>query len=685
MALVSKKKTPSSAPKSRIVQVNPYENPDNVMELMAKISSAKPSADDNFFWDAINKAYENFKGRPSLSEYIEENREHLLDKDFEYKFREQCGELLNTLKSHENSYHTQIVVAGGFSSGKSSFLNRLTGSAGLLPTGVEPVSVVKTYLYCSQHTKNIAVRGVNQQNVLVSLHPGVLQAIQHAKQSNVYLASVLDKLFVEIPSRDMDGLVFIDTPGYNNSDRANDSNGKTDRATALEALGEGDVLFWIVDSERGALVAEDIEMMKQFEGKKLIIFNKADKKGEKEMAGVLQTAANTLLQTFPEEELIDVIAFSTLENKLYGSYKNKRFAQVLQEVKGEGIGEETSEELMIGVVDLLNREIVACETIIEEQEKEYREHLKDKQEWEKLVREAKENHESVIEGVRNVLLDSYNEVMAAADASIDSSSYGYDSFLKFYNGVMDFENNDHWGSSSILTRAINAASRSLDRFANKHNAAIDYKYYEYDYRNSLVDNVKGFSEETLERYQEWYEEVAEACSSCLERVKYEKGMKKAFEAYKQHILSALLSIITEFKKRNKALTVTAEADDIPNVFDCIARNDYKAFLRSFEKGVDLSVCNPDGYSPLTLAVKQGHNMMVQFMLDHDADPTVQDRRGYNAFHTAVECQYRHLCQMLLDVDPDLLDSRTAQGETVAQLAQRQSFAQWMEQEIDNAY
>lgn len=685
MALVSKKKTPSSAPKSRIVQVNPYENPDNVMELMAKISSAKPSADDNLFWRAFNEAYCNFNGRPSLEKYVEENRDRLFDRDFERMLEAQLRILLNSLKSHENSYHTQIVVAGGFSSGKSSFLNRLTGSVGLLPTGVEPVSVVKTYLYCSQHAHNIAVRGVNQQNVLVSLHPGVLQAIQHAKQSNVYLASVLDKLFVEIPSKDMDGLVFIDTPGYNNSDRANDSNGKTDRATALEALGEGNVLFWIVDSERGALVAEDIEMMKQFEGKKLIIFNKADKKGEKEMAGVLQTAANTLLQTFPEEELIDVIAFSTLENKLYGSYKNKSFAQVLQEVKAEGTGEETSEDLIATIEFMFDREIVACEATIEEQEKEYREYLKEKQKSEKFVRDLKELQESLIERVRNVLVDSYNEVLEAARSCGDSSSYGYDSFQNFYNGVMDFENNDHWGSSSILTRAIEAASRSLDRFANKHNAAIDYRYYEYDYRDSLVDEVKVFSEDALNYYQARYEEEAAICSSCLERVKYEKGMKKAFEAYKQHILSALLSIITEFKKRNKAFTVTAEADDIPNVFDCIARNDYKAFLRSFEKGVDLSVCNPDGYSPLTLAVKQGHNMMVQFMLDHDADPAVQDRRGYNAFHTAVECQYRHLCQMLLDVDPDLLDSRTAQGETVAQLAQRQSFAQWMEQEVDNAY
>lgn len=76
--------------------------------------------------------------------------------------------------------------------------------------------------------------------------------------------------------------------------------------------------------------------------------------------------------------------------------------------------------------------------------------------------------------------------------------------------------------------------------------------------------------------------------------------------------------------------------------------------------------------------------MVQFLLDNGADPSVKDRRGYNAFHTAVENQYRDICKMLLDTDPDLLDSKTNNGESVEDLAKKQTFNKWLEKEIDNA-
>ncbi len=167
---------------------------------MAKICSAKPSADTFLYWNIINDAYNKEIRGKSLSQYLKDNRDNLVNRDFDYDLREYCRQLSWSLATRENTEHTQIVVAGGFSSGKSSFLNRLTNSVNLLPTGVEPVSVVKTYLYCSSKNKSVGVKGVNLKNVLVDLNPGVLQAIQHAKKSNIFLASVLEKLFVEIPS-----------------------------------------------------------------------------------------------------------------------------------------------------------------------------------------------------------------------------------------------------------------------------------------------------------------------------------------------------------------------------------------------------------------------------------------------------------------------------------------------------
>ena len=281
MALNKKNKTSGSftVPKKRVIKVNPYENPENVLELMANICSAAPSVDTNVYWQVIYDAYNKEIRGKSLRDYLSENRGKLLNKDFEHDLNDYCRQLSWSLTEIENTAHTQIVVAGGFSSGKSSFLNRITNSINLLPTGTEPVSVVKTYLYCSRNAKNVMVKGVNQKNVLVNLDTGVLQAIQHASTSNIYLASVLDKLFVEIPSNDLDGLVFIATPGYNNSDRENKSNGKTDKETAIEAMSEGNVLFWVFGSDRPTVTVDDMDIIRKFSGPKVIIFNKADKHG----------------------------------------------------------------------------------------------------------------------------------------------------------------------------------------------------------------------------------------------------------------------------------------------------------------------------------------------------------------------------------------------------------------------
>ena len=262
MALVKKTNLSSTpkVPKKQVIKVNPYENPENVLDLMANICSARQSVDTDVFWKSVREAYNKELMGVSLSEYLTQNRANLWNKDFEHELNDYCRSISWSLTERQNTEDTQIVVAGGFSSGKSSFLNQITKCVGLLPTGTDPVSVVKTYLYCSNSVSKVSVKGVNQKNVLVDLNTGVLQAIQHANKSNIYLASVLDMLFVKIPSTKLSGLVFIDTPGYNNTDKVNDSNGKTDRETAVEALSEGNVLFWFVGSDRPAITVDDLEI-----------------------------------------------------------------------------------------------------------------------------------------------------------------------------------------------------------------------------------------------------------------------------------------------------------------------------------------------------------------------------------------------------------------------------------------
>ena len=690
MALVRKSNpnNHSTAAKKHIIKVNPYENPDNVLDLMANICSARTSVDIEVFWSAVrNGFFKEVKG-VSLSQYLTDNRSRLWNKDFEHELNDFCRSLSWSLTERQNTEDTQIVFAGGFSSGKSSFLNQITKCTGLLPTGTDPVSVVKTYLYCSNKVNKVSVKGVNQKNVLVDLNTGVLQAIQHANKSNIYLASVLDMLFVKVPSAKLNGLVFIDTPGYNNTDKENESNRKTDKETAIQALGEGNVLFWFVGSDRPTITTDDLEIIKQFEGKKVIIFNKADKHGYEESKKIVEEGTKIIYKNFSKDDIIDVIAYSTLEDKIYYSMNKLSMEQIINKAKSAGNGKSEMENLKESISDLFDTEIQISKNTIKGTEDsagfeaQYKDAVDEKNEWYKIWQNDKEDNKGFLESVKDIMIDSYSNVNEAARKCSEYADYAFTHWMDFHKGVLDFEENDHWGSSNILDRAIND---SADNFNTQNKAFYNFNwdFYEEEFREEQFNVVKSELEELNSLYKDWYDEACERCEKLQNDIRGEEELQEKMIAYKRIFLEAVNQGIKSYCRLNSAFVVD-DKNEIPNVFECIKKDDYKLFLHSFENGVDLTVCNADGFNPLTLAVQNGNNMMVQFMLDHDADPSIKDKRGYNAFHTAVENQYRDICKILLDIDPDLIDTKTANGESVEDLANKQIFSKWIKQELDNA-
>lgn len=680
--MVLKRKVNKEVPhRKQIIKVNPYENAENVMELMANICSAQPSVNTDTYWNIIRDAYDKQVGGKSLKEYLNENRVDLFDIDFRHDLNDLFQKISLCLDRRENTEHTQIVVAGGFSSGKSSFLNRLTNCVNLLPTGVEPVSVVKTYLYCSENNNTVSVKGINLKNVLVNLDTGVLQAIQHAKQSNVYLASVLDKLFVEIPSKSLDGIVFIDTPGYNNSNKANKSNGKTDRETALEALKEGNVLFWLVDCERGTTVTDDIEIIKQFKGKKVFIFNKADKKGYQESEKIVENAARVLYKEFPQDEIIDIIAFSTLDNKIYYSKNKKTLSTIVTESKREGNGISELNDLKEQISELFDDEIDWANINIDKIKEVYKEKVALKNERESHYRKisSEDNDDGYITSeLRYVMIDSYDEVLKAVDNIKDANQ---ESLNAFSSAISEMIKKDKEMIFTSLTPIINKAVDKINSCYEYQKRALHFNFAPKEFREDLLNGVKRcFADISKEHYKS----ACNKCKDLLKRKEVLEAIIKNMQGYQNLFMGALDMGIRLYKQQNKATTFYKDDDFIPNVFESIQKDNYKHFLLSFEQGVDLSVCNTDGYNPLTFAVQAGNNQMVQFLLDHNADPSLKDRRGYNAFHTAVENQYRDICKLLLEVDPDLISTETDSGESAKELAQKATFAKWIEQEINYA-
>ncbi len=674
MALISKKVN-SSTTKQQVIKVNPYENPANVMELMSSICAARPTTDTSDYWRIIYDAYFKEVKGISLYEYLDENRASLYEQDFKHNLDSCCRDISYELSLNENTNHTQIVVAGGFSSGKSSFLNNLTGSVGLLPTGVEPTSVVKTYLYCSGNCKSVAVRGVNHKNTVVDLDKNVLQALQHSNK-NVALASVLDKLFVEVPANNtLSGIAFVDTPGYNNSDKANASNGKTDRETAMEAMEEGNVLLWLVDIERGTITTDDIQMIKEFEGKKVFIFNKADKKSLSDCQSIVKAAARIILQSFPAEEVIDILAYTTRDNKICFSHNGfSQIEAIIAKCKTAGNGESNIERYKKEVRDLFDDEIIASRKAIKDYEELYKKAVDEKTESEKYLADRKNRDFRLVDSLRDVLIDEYSEQIKAREEffpliSRIPSDYSFGFIDPSYNGA------DGFVGFSRGYRRVNV----LNAF-NKYKTAVESYDSSLEYREFHLKLVKFYEDAWESQMEEERDSARLSCTSALEKIKSEEAIIASMRSYQDIFCAALDLAINTYRSKKRVVSVQNENVEV-NIFVAIKKNDYTNFLHSFEDGVDMLLCNPEGYNPMTLAVKMGNSQMVKFMLDHNADPNIKDNRGFNAFHTAVENQYRNICELLLDEDPDLVDTETAKGESTEDIMEKNTFNKWIESKI----
>ena len=589
---------------------------------------------------------------------------------------------MQLLEQRQSTNYIHVVLAGGFSSGKSSFLNRLVKNANLLPTGTQPISVVKTYLYCNAKNKKVTVEGVNLKNVLVELPTNVLQAIQHANNSNVHLASVLEKLLIQIKSSELDGLCFIDTPGYNNSISANVSNGKTDKDTATEAFAEGDVLFWLIDIDKGTAILDDIEMLAQFKGKpKVIIFNKADKKGYQESKKIVEEAYHLLPKYFDMNEIIDILAFSSLDNKILYSRHHTGLPGLLSDIRKRSHKSSPLNRAKQHIHNLFQSEIREQEENIKlisdrirllqrEKDTAYRiknSHLEDNKELIDDLKEAIDNYKN--------LFDTFEDVIKV---------FG-DTYWAVVQAITDIKNINN--SKLSPHRQINVRCDELKQYIDPKYNYVIYDDTEVDndnYLDYLVKDIVQALNQGSSKPSDYYQELKEL-DYALQQERQQREALKYLLVRASEVYEAAIDAGIKYYLQKQSSTSLCITDKVVNIFDAIEQRDFNGFLCSFQDGVDLSMCNKQGFTPLTYAVHHGNVAMVKFFLDHNADCAGFDKRGYNALHTAIQVGSKHICEMLLQHNSMLctIPARLPNGQTqsIQDLLNQSNFTQWAQQAL----
>lgn len=153
-----------------------------------------------------------------------------------------------------------IAVGGGFSAGKSAFINSFLYSKIKLDTNIDPTTALPTYVI---NSNNEAILGYSKNGGVVNLKE--IDENFHTKFSHQFLNSFRFNIkeimpFMIISTKmKFENICFIDTPGYN-PPNINDKYDE-DIKISKEFLEEANVFIWLINSENGTIQNSDLDFL----------------------------------------------------------------------------------------------------------------------------------------------------------------------------------------------------------------------------------------------------------------------------------------------------------------------------------------------------------------------------------------------------------------------------------------
>jgi len=291
--------------------------------LVRDVLALQPPANEALtqFAELVNKDYMEFAGHESS---LANEAQAVLE--MQAILAEM--QLLNNFPSIAGK--TILSIAGGFSSGKSAFVNSFISHPRVqLPVGINPVTVVPSYVVCSEETK---IKGYSYGGGSIDLDESLYKSMCHeyVQAFGFDLRRILPFISVKVPMRQhlFDNLCIIDTPGYNPG--ASGGAAAADRGTASSLVNQASALVWVIGLDpAGTIDQSDIEFIEstRFRGESLyIVLNKADVKSEDDILQIMEQVADDL--SFAGIEYAGICAHSSTRQGVY-PFKGRKFEEFL--------------------------------------------------------------------------------------------------------------------------------------------------------------------------------------------------------------------------------------------------------------------------------------------------------------------------------------------------------------------
>ncbi|WQS24905.1 dynamin-like GTPase family protein [Helicobacter pylori] len=216
----------------------------------------------------------------------------LKEKEIALLMLQEIQKELQLVASYPSLFQKTIVaVGGGFSAGKSTFLNNLLGLKLKLPEHMNPTTAIPTY--CLKGKKEVLM-GFSQNGGMVEL-PNLAFDHQFLESLGFNLKEIMPFMLLSAPSVPFEFLCFIDTPGYNSSAQGYMSG---DKEASKESLKHAKHILWLISCERGGIESDDLEFLQELyeeEGKQVfIVLSRADRRAKSQLEEVAKQVKETL-------------------------------------------------------------------------------------------------------------------------------------------------------------------------------------------------------------------------------------------------------------------------------------------------------------------------------------------------------------------------------------------------------
>ncbi|WQV96704.1 dynamin-like GTPase family protein [Helicobacter pylori] len=215
----------------------------------------------------------------------------LKEKEIALLMLQEIKKELQLVASYPSLFQKTIVaVGGGFSAGKSTFLNNLLGLKLKLPEDMNPTTAIPTY--CLKGKKEVLM-GFSQNGGMVEL-PHLAFDHQFLKSLGFNLKEIMPFMLLSAPSVPFEFLCFMDMPGYNPGNQGYTGG---DKEASKESLQHAKHILWLVSCERGGIESDDLEFLKDLyeEGKQVfIVLSRADRRTKSQLEEVAKKIRETL-------------------------------------------------------------------------------------------------------------------------------------------------------------------------------------------------------------------------------------------------------------------------------------------------------------------------------------------------------------------------------------------------------